>query len=254
MENHRFPREVTLCLSGGAARGAFHLGVISVLQERNIKIKAISGASIGALIGASFASGRDASEILEILKSREFKKVFKFQFFKSHLFKIDIYAPVIMKLINKETFKELGMPFEISISNIDDSKIEYRNDGDNFRELVLASCSVSPLIAPVELHGKLLADGGIIDNFPVQRLKKFPYKIIGVNLYPCKKIRPKSIIGWMRRVVFLSWQAPNIYKKDLCDVYVSNDKLNDLKTFSFKDLDKAYELGRESMQQAISSY
>ena len=45
MKKSEFPKEVALCLSGGAARGAYHLGVISVLQEHNIRIKAISGAS-----------------------------------------------------------------------------------------------------------------------------------------------------------------------------------------------------------------
>ena len=69
MENNRFPREISLCLSGGAAKGAYHLGVIDILEKNDIKIKAISGASIGAIVGASIVSGQKAKEVLEVLKS-----------------------------------------------------------------------------------------------------------------------------------------------------------------------------------------
>ena len=66
MQNNEFPSEVSLCLSGGAARGAFHLGVLSVLEENNVQIKAISGSSVGALIGGSLACGKNSKEIFDI--------------------------------------------------------------------------------------------------------------------------------------------------------------------------------------------
>jgi len=76
MKNSQFPQEISLCLSGGAGRGAYHLGVISILQENNINIKAISGTSIGALIGASLACGKSAEYIFEVIQSKEFHSVF----------------------------------------------------------------------------------------------------------------------------------------------------------------------------------
>ncbi len=254
MENNKFPREISLCLSGGGARGAFHLGAISVLEEQGVEIKAISGTSIGALIGASLASGQKSKEIFHILKSKEFKKIFKLNFGNGYLFKINIKAQVIQSLMNKKSFEELSIPLEISVCDILNASVVYKNSGEDLKELILASCAISPLIKPVELKNKLLVDGGLVDNFPVERLQKFSFPIVGINLYPNTKQRPSSLFGWIKRVVFVAWHTQNLDKKSLCDIYISNDALNSLSTFTFKDLDSAYELGRKEMIGTISKW
>ena len=254
MENNQFPREVSLCLSGGAAKGAFHLGAISVLEENNIKIKAISATSIGALIGGSLACGKNSKEIFDIFKSKAFKKIFQLSLGKGYLYKIDMDAEIISSLIDKNSFSELGIFVDIAVTNVCDAHIEYYNCGTNLKEIILASCSISPLIKPVYLDDKLLADGGIIDNFPVQRLASLPYKIIGINLYPNDSKQPLSIIGWIKKVFFIAWHSHNLNKIQLCDIYVTSQKLNQLRTFSFRDLDKAYELGRLEMRKIFTKY
>jgi len=254
MEDNTFPKEVSLCLSGGAAKGAFHLGAISILEENNVKIKAISGTSIGALIAGSLACGRNSKEIFDIFKSKAFKKVFQLSLGKGYLYKIDMNAEIISSLINKNSFSDLGIFVDIAVTNVCDAHIEYYSSGKNLKEIILASCSISPLIKPVYLEDKLLADGGIIDNFPVQRLVSLPYKIIGINLYPNDSKQPLSIMGWIKKVLFLAWHSHNLNKIQLCDIYVTSDKLNKLRTFSFRDLDKAYELGRLEMKKIFRKY
>ncbi|MEA2074104.1 MAG: patatin-like phospholipase family protein, partial [Campylobacterota bacterium] len=208
MANNQFPREISLCLSGGAAKGAFHLGVVNVLQEHGIKIKAISGTSIGALIGASLASGKKPQEILEILKSKEFKKSFKFSLGKGYLYSVDMKNPVISQLTDKLTFEDLDTPLEIAITNTQTAEAEYCNSGDKLIESIIASCAISPIIEPQKIDGVLYVDGGITDNFPVERLKKYPYKILGVNLYPHTQKAPNSLLGWIKKIVFIAWQSP----------------------------------------------
>jgi len=90
--------EVSLALSGGAARGSFHLGFIEALQENGVKIKAISGSSAGALVGSAISCGISPKDALEVFKSKEFKKIFKFTWFTKGLFKIDLSAKVLDKL------------------------------------------------------------------------------------------------------------------------------------------------------------
>lgn len=252
MEDNKFPREISLCLSGGAAKGAFHLGVISVLQAHNIKIKAVSGTSIGALIGASLASGNSADDILEMLKSKEFKSIFKFHFTKASIYKIDMQNTFIKKLVNKSTFEELDIPFELAMTNIDSAEVIYKNSGDRLHEYILASCAIAPIIGAVEIDGALYVDGGITDNFPVESLKKYPYKILGINLYPFIPKRPDSILQWIKKIVFIAWQKPNLSKQNLCDFYISSNSLIDINMFSFKDIDKAYRLGRKEMEKFLS--
>ena len=254
MEDNTFPKEVSLCLSGGAAKGAFHLGAISILEENNVKIKAISGTSIGALIGASLACGKNSKEIFSIFKSKEFKSLFKLSLGKGYLYKVDMDAEVISSLIDKNSFSELDIFLDIAVTNVCDAHIEYHNSGENLKEIILASCSISPLIKPVLLGDTLLADGGIIDNFPVQRLMSLPYKILGINLYSNDSKTPVSIVGWIKKVLFIAWHSHNLNKIELCDIYVASEKLNELRTFSFRDLDKAYLLGRIEMQKIYAKH
>ena len=251
MKKSEFPKEVTLCLSGGAARGAYHLGVISVLEEYNIRIKAISGTSIGALIGASLACGRSADEIFDILKSKEFRSVFKLSLGKGYIFKLDHTAKVIDKIIDRAAFEELSIPLSVCVCDVADESALHCSSGEDLKELVLASCSIAPLFQPVSLHGKIYVDGGVVDNFPVEELQKYNTPIIGINLYPKQRNVPKSIIGWLKKNIRTAWQSPYHAKSALCHLYLSNEKLNDVKIFSFRDLDKAYALGVKDMREIL---
>ena len=254
MENNQFPREIALCLSGGAARGAYQLGVISVLEENNIQIKAISGTSIGALIGASVACGKSAKEIFEVIKSKEFRSVFKYRFFKSYVFELNHSAEVINKIIDITAFSELCIALNVCVCDVVKESALYVDDSDDLKEIVLASCSIAPLFKPVVYKGKTLVDGGIVDNFPVEQLQKYGLPIIGVNLYPKMKHVPSSLFSWLKWVVRTAWQSRYHQKEKLCDFYVSNEQLNSVKVFSFKDLDRAYSLGKVDMQHLIDEY
>lgn len=68
--------DINLSLSGGAARGAYHLGVLQKLDEIGVCIKRISGASIGSFVAVAYASGFKPFEILEIIKTDKFKSAF----------------------------------------------------------------------------------------------------------------------------------------------------------------------------------
>lgn len=248
MENHTFPREISLCLSGGGARGAYHLGALSVLEEHNITIKAISGTSIGAFIGAALACGKRSTEIFEAMRSEDFRGIFRFAFARTHLVDIDMQAPILNTLINQEHFEALQIPLCISLCDLNTQTVHYIHSGDNLKELVLASCAITPVFKPVPYKEMLLVDGGIIDNFPVEQLLHFGYPIIGINLFPSRPIESYSVFGMIRNVLFTAWQAHNIQKQTLCHLYLGSPELHTLKTFSFKDIDKAYELGRKEMQ------
>lgn len=254
MENYQFPREVSLCLSGGAARGAYQLGVVSVLQENNIAIKAISGTSVGALIGASLACGKSATYIFEVIRSKEFRSVFKLSLGHGYIFKLNHNAAVINKLIDKESFEELDVPLHVTACDVENESQVYYNKGSIFKEAVLSSCSITPLFAPVYVKGRMVVDGGLVDNFPVEQLQEYGYPIMGINLFPKHKKVPKSILGWIQKNIHTAWQSQYTPKKELCDFYLCNEKLLDIKVFSFKDIDKAYEIGREEMQEILICY
>ena len=90
---------IAFVLGGGAARGAFHLGVLDFCEQHNIDIKAYSGSSIGAIISASHASGIKAKEQLKIFSSKDIKQTLKFNFFRNGLLKIDSSNKIIKELL-----------------------------------------------------------------------------------------------------------------------------------------------------------
>ncbi len=96
-----------LVLSGGAARGAFHLGVLHFMEENGIKIDAYSGSSIGAIISASHASGISAKEQLKIFSSNDLKKVLKFNYFKNGLIKIDTEHKILKEILPISRLEDL---------------------------------------------------------------------------------------------------------------------------------------------------
>ncbi len=252
MENNQFPTEISLCLSGGAGRGAYHLGVISVLEENGIKIKAVSGTSIGALIGASLACGKSAAYIFEVMQSKEFRSVFQLSLGHGYLFKLNVNATVVNKLIDKESFEALDIPLHVTACDVKNESPIYYDSGKVFKEAVLASCSVAPLFSPVHVKDTLVVDGGLVDNFPVEQLQQYEYPIIGINLFPKHKEVPKTILGWLKKNIHIAWQSKYTAKKELCDIYLCSEKLLNIKVFSFKNIDKAYILGREDMEEVLS--
>ncbi len=253
MKNSQFPQEISLCLSGGAGRGAYHLGVISILQENNINIKAISGTSIGALIGASLACGKSAEYIFEVIQSKEFHSVFQISLGKGYMFKLRSDAAVVNKLIDKKSFEELDMPLHVVACDVENESAIYYDRGDIFKEAVLASCSIAPIFCPVYVNETLVVDGSLVDNFPVEQLQKYNYPILGINLFPKYKEVPKTMLGWLKKNIHTAWHSKYAVKKELCDIYLCNEKLLDIKIFSFKDINKAYMLGREDMENILKS-
>jgi len=251
MKEKQFPKEISLCLSGGAGRGAYHLGVISVLQENNIQIKAISGTSIGALIGASLACGKSAEYIFEVIQSKEFRSVFQISLGKGYIFKLRSDAAVVSKLIDKKSFEELNIPLHIVACDVENESAIYYSSGRLFKEVVLASCSIAPLFCPVHVNERVVVDGGLVDNFPVEQLQRYHYPIFGINLFPKYKKVPKTILGWLKKNIHTAWHSKYAVKKELCDIYLCNEKLLDIKIFSFKDIHKAYMLGREDMENIL---
>ena len=90
---------LALVLGGGAARGAFHLGVLDFCEQHNIEIQSYSGSSIGAIISASHASGIKAKEQLKIFSSKEMRQTLKFNYFRNGLLRIDASNKIIKELL-----------------------------------------------------------------------------------------------------------------------------------------------------------
>jgi NTE family protein len=196
---------IGLVLSGGGARGAAHIGVIKVLEEMRIPIDFVAGTSMGAIVGGLYASGLSPTEIEKIVTSLEWGAAFKdkpspddlsfrrkqdaadylidFDLgYKDGHFKIPMglvqgqNLNVILKslLLHTEAvhdFDQMNIPFRAVASDIETGKTVVIGKGDLVKA-VCASMSIPGVFAPVEIDGRILVDGGITDNVPVDVARK----------------------------------------------------------------------------------
>ncbi len=244
--------QISLSLSGGAARGAYHLGVLHCLDEMHIEVKALCGVSIGAVIGASYASGVTPKRQLEIFQSKEFKNVFSFNWFRGSLFNVDYCADIFKELIPKEKIEELPIPLWISVFDITHAKGLLFEKGD-IKELCLASSALTPVFRPVLQNDALYADGGFVNNLVVDPLKNLPYKILGVNLHPIERnYHQDGFLSIAKRIAFLSMFSAVAQSENMCDILLASPKLRDYSIFSLSKLDEIFELGYEDAKRVFA--
>jgi len=253
MDDLREPmEEISLCLSGGGARGPFHIGVLAYLDEKNIRIRVISGTSIGALIGSSYASGVKPQEILEIISSKAFKKMIRFSFSFKSLFKLVLDDDVVHRLFRCKTFEELPLPNYVTYFALDDGKITYANKG-GLLQSVVRSISIAPVFETIEDKDTktLYGDGGVVNNLPIEPLLKYPYPIISVGLHPNPHFKKRGLFSIVKRVVFLAWHRNISEAIKRSDVYITNEKLTAYSALFFKNHEALYQLGYASAKAAF---
>ncbi len=246
--------EISLALSGGAARGAYHLGVLQYIDEMNIKVKAISATSIGAIIGTSYAAGVSPQKQLEIFKSKEFRKIFSFNFFLNSVFSINSKAAILGQLMPIDKLEELSIPVYFTAVDLTSGKELYYSNG-KVPEICMASSALIPMFEPVEYDGFILGDGGLINHMPIKSLLEHPYPIIGVNLHPLTTSQQQNnIFNFIKRAVYLKTYSSSQDSQNKCDIFITNNKLRNYSLFSLKHLDELFELGYQDAGSLLDIY
>lgn len=246
--------EISLALSGGAARGAYHLGVLQYIDEMNIQVKAICGTSIGAIIGTSYAAGISPSRQLEIFKSREFKDIFSFNFFHNSIFSINSRAAILRQLMPIDNLEELLIPVYFTAVDLSAGEELFFSQG-KIPDICLASSALVPMFEPVKYDGRILGDGGLINHMPILPLLEYQYPIIGVNLHPLTiSYSQNNIFNFIKRAIYLKTYSSSQDSQKKCNVFISNDKLRNYSLFSLKHLDELFALGYQDAGSLIDIY
>jgi NTE family protein len=191
---------VGLVLSGGGARGLSHVGVLKVLEAERIPVDAIAGTSMGAIVGGLYATGMGAAELETAVRGIDWDGIFARRVDRQHLsqrrkeedFEIspliefglrdgELRAPVgaassrgLETLLRRytlpvrqvEQFDGLPIPFRAVATNLENGAAVVLDHGD----LALAlrsSMSVPGVFPPIEVEGRILGDGGLVNNVPI---------------------------------------------------------------------------------------
>ncbi|MFC1966877.1 patatin-like phospholipase family protein [Chloroflexota bacterium] len=216
-------RKVGLAFSGGAARGLAHIGVLAVLEREGIPIDMIAGTSIGAVIGALYAQGKDVSHIKKLALDLSTKK---FTFWadpalpKTGLLKGRKIEAALRSIIGNAGFGDLKIPFACVATDIwsgEEVVIEHGPVWEGIR----ASSSLPVLFSTAKWEGRHLVDGGLVNPIPVSVLKNMGADfIIAVNVIP--NISDSSRTRWMGGRNLEEAKEPNIINIIVQSIYIGS--------------------------------
>lgn len=213
--------KIGLALGAGAARGWAHIGVIKALQELGVKIDVVAGCSIGAYVGAAFASGK-LEELEEWAFTLSEWQVFSLLGVGFKRGGLASGQKVFMK--HKEefcapTFEQMNIPFTAVATDLYSGKEVVFNKGE-VNDAIQASCAIPALFPPVEHEGRWLVDGAVVNPVPVNQCRQLGADfVIAVNL--SADFRPQLIENFekqhqdnqLRTDTFLSNASPGFMKQ-----------------------------------------
>ena len=197
LQGKRSPRTVALALGGGGARGLAHIAVLEALDELGVKPVAIAGTSVGAVVGAAYASGMAGAEIrrfaVEVLRdntktmgrllSLQIGKIRETGLFASLPMQADALA-IVREFLNEilpETFEDLKIPLKVVATDYW-AREEVVFDSGPLLPAVAASAAIPGVARPVEFAGRVLIDGGAINPLPFDILRNAADIVIAVDI------------------------------------------------------------------------
>ncbi|WP_431157440.1 patatin-like phospholipase family protein [Winogradskyella poriferorum] len=252
--------KVGLVLSGGGAKGFAHIGVLKVIDSLGLKVDYVAGTSMGAIIGSLYATGYSGKQLEAFFNSQDFNVLINDEFERSSktfyerenaekyavslpFDKFSISLPSglsrgqnvynllyqLMLPVNEvRDFKELPIPFFCIATDIETGESLVMDKG-NLAEVVTASGALPSLFQPVVIDDRILIDGGVTNNFPVEELRARGMDvIIGVDVQDALKDReslksaPEILIqiNNFRTINAMKDKAP------LTDIYIKPDITN----------------------------
>jgi NTE family protein len=245
--------KIGLALSGGATHGAAHIGVLQVLEREGIKPSFVTGTSAGALVGAAYCAGIPLDEISKMFLSMSWPTLLKPALIKPlSLFDTSPMEEYLRKNVGDCEFKDLKIPFAVIACDIVTGERIVLDSGP-LAPAARASAAIPGLFSPVELDGRLLVDGGTIDNFPVEQVRVMGANyIIGVNLSRSQPSdhRPGNAIEIFMNMISIMQMKGAVLDSDKCDCYIRPD-VHQFSKWSFSDAEKVHQAGFNAAEAAL---
>lgn len=170
---------IGLALSGGAARGMAHVGVLRALEEHSIPIDAIAGASAGALVGGAYAAGMSIVQLIELTQGFRWRHMGRMAFSRLGLNSNKPMEDFLRGRLPVTRFEDLKIPFAaLATDLLRGTAVVIRDSGD-VPFAIRASTCLPALYVPVEDdEGRLLVDGGLVANLPIRYARELGADIV----------------------------------------------------------------------------
>jgi NTE family protein len=263
-QNHK--KKVGLALSGGAARGLAHIGVLQVLQEEGIPINMIAGTSAGAVMGAFYASGQDTGKIIEQALNVGWKRLTPLidpSFPKTGFIKGRKIKNLLSSFLGGNiSFSDLKIPFACVATDIDTGEEVVIGSG-SVPDALRASISVPGIFTLVKWEGHYLVDGGLTTPVPVNIVKQMGADlVIAVNV----NATISSRLGKSGKARVKARKEPNLFQIMMQSIYITTSAVSqralenadiviepNLSNIGAGDFHKAQEMIKQGRQAALKA-
>lgn len=249
-------KKVGLALGSGVARGLAHIGVLRVLEREGIPVDMITGTSIGAIVGALYAQGRKADELLEIARdfgTHRLSYLVDISLPKTGLIKGKKLDDKLAQLCAGVEFTDLKLPFKCMATDIDTGKVVIMDKGLVWAA-VRASISLPVILAVTNWENKYLVDGGLVDPVPVDVVRNMGADIvIAVNVMPETQSKSSSEPGIFEVVMHtINIMNSHLIKESLkgADIVIVPD-VGRFKLSDFHKVDECVKAGEEAADSAV---
>ncbi len=278
-------KKIGLVLSGGGAKGFAHIGVLKVIEKAGVKIDYITGTSMGSVIGGLYASGYNATQIDSIFRATNFDELVNDyvprtskNFYEKrndemysislpfNNFKVGVPIAISKGLYNYNSlnqlfqsvrgikdFKKLPIPFSCYATDIETGKPVLLETG-YLPQAILASSAFPTLFSPVEVDGKYLVDGGVSDNYPVERVREMGAEIvIGVDVQDDLKKRDELTEATRILIQITNLQMIENMKgkATMTDIYIKPD-VSQYGVISFDKGEEIMQIGEKAANEFLS--
>ena len=244
-----------LVLSGGGIRGVAHIGAIKALEEYGIYPTHIAGTSAGAIVGALYAAGCNWEEMLDFFKSTEIFSLTNYAMGKPGFLDTEKFHDQLKAYISHDTFESLGKQLYVTATNLLDGTLNVFSEGELIKP-VLASAAVPGLFAPVEINKGYYVDGGTLNNFPVDLIKKHCDQIVGVYVNPFNHVSIKElnhVNKVLERAYHVMVANETTKKFKDCDILIRPANMDRFGMFTLKNLDIILDLGYNATMNALKN-
>lgn len=245
-------KKIGLALGGGAVLGAAHIGVISALEEMDVEVSFVTGTSIGAFVGALFAFGYTSKDIEEIALDLNWMDISEIAIFENGILSNAKLGKLLRKSLGEKKIEEAKIPLAIIATDISNGEKIVLKKG-SVVQAVMASTCIPGVFSPIKLDEKLLVDGGIVENIPIDTVKNMGAEyVIGVDLNAIKTYnKPKSILDVMVNSFHFTLKSATKYQTKDADLLITPDlsKFNMISTDQTKDLiEQGYKDAKEKLE------
>ena len=243
---------IGLALGGGFARGLAHIGVLKVLEQEKVPINFIAGTSVGALIGAVYASGCCPKEMEEIAGLVRFRDFARWTVSRLGFASNDRMTAMLQRFLKVRSFEELRIPLAVVATDFVTGEPVVFRSGELIGP-VRASCAYPGMFLPVTLNGRTLVDGMLAYSVPTPPLRQMGAdRVLAVYL----KAHWASL-GPPRSVFDVIGQCFSIAQTKMCGLWQADADVimePDVQGFGYDSFDRAPALvraGEEAARRAL---